>query len=135
MDDKWRTAACSSCGGFGLVNAPTAWYGFYECKDCGESGTVWLRPKGHAFQYPGGPALGWYSEEAYKKGKPMMPYEWHAWSASDEEIDNFIVDRMGSFDQDLNRVICMCGFGGTLREHQIHAEKMEKQFILEHKNV
>jgi hypothetical protein len=131
MDDKWRTATCGICRGYGITWNPEAWDGTEECI-C-NNGIVWLRPKGHAFAYPGGPALGWWGKEDYEKGKPMMPYEWHSWSASDEEIEKFILDwTTGSFDQDLNQVLCMCGFEGSLREHQAHAEEAEKQFILEH---
>lgn len=131
MDDKWRTTKCSSCSGYGLISAPMSWYGFYECNNCGESGVVWLRPKGHAFQYPGGPACGMWTPEEYEKAKPEMPYHWHAWANSEEEIDNFITDRMGSFDENLNTVTCMCGFIGTIKEHDTHAKEAEEQFILE----
>jgi hypothetical protein len=135
VDDKWRTLTCPICRGYGLVSEPMAWYGFNECDNCEESGTVWLRPKGHSFQYPGGPATGYWGPEYYERGKPVMPYDWHAWSASDAEIEKFVTDRSGSFDQDLNRVLCECGFEGSIREHQVHANEAEKQFILEHQNA
>jgi hypothetical protein len=132
MDDKWRTITCGICRSYGITWNPEAWDGTEEC-DC-NNGTVWLRPKGHAFSYPGGPAIGWWGEDDYKKGKPVMPYDWHAWSASDAEIEKFILDRSGTFDQDLNMVICECGFKGSIRQHQAHAEEAERQFILEHRS-
>ena len=134
MDDKWRTISCPHCGGHGVTWNPESWFGVEECNECGESGRLWIRPLGHLFQYPGGPGAGMWDEKAYAEGTPMMPYEWHAWSASDEEINKFIVNSYtGSFDEDLNKVVCTCGFEGTLREHQAHAEEAERQFILEHK--
>lgn len=129
MDDKWRILSCPICRGYGIVSAPMAWFGFTECDNCGESGTIWLRPKGHSFAYPGGPATGMWGIEYYKKGTPQMPYEWHCWTNSDKEVDDFIVDRSGSFDQDLNIVTCACGFTGSLRKHEEHAEEERIKFV------
>ena len=53
-DDKWRYIKCDCCAG-------TMWGGEYptECSDCEGSGVeAWIRPSGHMFKYPGGPAKG-----------------------------------------------------------------------------
>lgn len=131
MDDKWRTMTCPICRGYGMTGNPEAWYGYDDC-DC-NYGTIWLRPKGYAFQYPGGPACGMWTEEYYKKAKPEMPWDWHAWDHTEKEIDNFILDRNASFDENLNIVNCACKqFTGTIKEHGIHVEEMTQQFIAEH---
>lgn len=41
----------------------------FECGDCGGVGRLWIRPSGHLFQYPGGPAAGIWSEEKYEEAK------------------------------------------------------------------
>jgi hypothetical protein len=70
-----------------------------------------------------------WSEGAYKKGTPQMPYTRHAWTETDAEIDKFILDNSGSLDQDLNTVHCACGFTGTIRQHGEHEEKMRTEFV------
>lgn len=128
MDDKWRTLTCPMCRGYGLLSAPMAWYGFEECDSCGETGRIWLRPKGHSFEYPGGPATGMWGKDYYDRGMPQMPYEWHCWANSEKEVEEFIIDRNGSFDENLNQVTCSCGFKGSIKEHEIHAKEKEKEF-------
>ena len=131
MDDKWRTLTCPMCRGYGLLSAPMAWYGFTECDYCGESGTIWLRPKGHSFEYPGGPATGMWEPEYYERGTPQMPYQWHAWLDTEEEIEKFVLDRNAGFDENLNTVHCACGFVGTIKEHKIHSEEERVKFVEE----
>ena len=62
MDKKWRVAACGCCNGL-------EWGGDSprECTSCGGTGSVWIRPSGHVFLYPGGPALGRWSTQDYAK--------------------------------------------------------------------
>lgn len=132
MDDRWRIISCPTCGGHGVKWNPESWFGVEECYECGGSGELWIRPKGHLFLYPGGPAIGMWDEKAYAEGTPQMPYEWHSWSNPDDEVDEFILDRSGSFDKDENIIRCNCGFMGTIREHEAHAEAARKQFVLEH---
>lgn len=75
MDNKWRTTQCPNCGGHGVVSD----YGFSgrdflgpkECEDCWGSGKLWIRPTGHCFAYPGGPARGMWSKEQYAKSTPV----------------------------------------------------------------
>ena len=131
MDGKWRTFTCRICRGYGMIGNPEAWYGYDDCDNC-NYGTVWIRPKGHAFQYPGGPACGMWGEEEYKKAIPVMPFDWHSWTQTESEIENFVIDRFGAFDEDLNTVTCSCGFEGSIKEHDIHAEQKEQEFISEH---
>ena len=57
-DGKWRTISCICDAGTehrltlgGYIEVPCEW--------C-ENGTIFLRPSGHAFSYPGGKALGSY---------------------------------------------------------------------------
>jgi hypothetical protein len=59
----WRLAECGSCRGYGLVsNCSTGEP--QDCRTCEGTGRVWIRPTGHVFQWPGGPALGrWYTED------------------------------------------------------------------------
>ena len=65
MDDKWRTVKCLDCNGHGMyLNAggePS------ECITCDMSGVNWIRPSGHMFRWPGGPALGKASAEEYEQ--------------------------------------------------------------------
>ncbi len=129
MDDKWRTISCGACGGYGRTWNPMAWDGVVEC-DCNE-GIVWIRPGGHTFEYPGGRATGKESKEAYEKGTPQMPWDWHTWNHTNEEIENFPLDRNGTFEGSFP-IECTCGWHGTISEHEIHAEEMKQQFIAEH---
>jgi len=68
MDDKWRITRCPSCGSSGLKW--NDWSGAEECNDCGGSGRLWIRPTGHTFMYPGGPARGMWSKEEYERSTP-----------------------------------------------------------------
>ncbi len=134
MDDKWRTISCGVCRGYGMKWNPEAWDGIDYC-DCTE-GIIWIRPGGHTFEYPGGKATGIHSKEAYEKGTPQMPWDWHSWDHTEEEIDNFILDRNAGFDENLNIVNCTCKkFTGTIKEHDEHAEEMKQQFIAERRSV
>lgn len=72
MDGNWRVMDCPSCRGYGMIWVGDAsWDGIAEC-DCG-NGNIYLRPTGHGFQYPGGPANGFWGKEYYEKAKPYMP--------------------------------------------------------------
>ena len=65
-DDKWRTKICNVC--YGGVEFYSTLDGIEErtCWCCGGYGQFFLRPSGHAFAYPGGPALGRWSKEDYE---------------------------------------------------------------------
>lgn len=67
MKPGWRTVDCSRCVR-GLID--TYVDGPRECPDCGGDGELWIRPTGHLFMYPGGPARGQWSKEAYLSGCP-----------------------------------------------------------------
>jgi hypothetical protein len=56
----WRTETCHSCRGYGVVSVYSAqdFEGAGPCKRCGESGRVWVSPKGRRAHYPGGPFCG-----------------------------------------------------------------------------
>ena len=43
-----------------------------ECDDCGGSGSIFIRPSGHTFQYPGGPASGSCPAGLYDLAKPYV---------------------------------------------------------------
>lgn len=66
MDNKWRLAPCGCCAGI-------EWGGDYpqECRTCGGGGFVYIRPSGHVFQYPGGPALGQWTQKDYTNSQPV----------------------------------------------------------------
>lgn len=128
MDDKWRITICGQCC------AGIKWSfgdeGPIEC-DCG-GGVIYLRPKGHAFAWPGGPAVGWYSEERYEKGKPVMPWHWHDWKETEDEIAALPIDQFGSIDK-ASIVHCTCGWEGTIADNDTHVKEMETEFINSHK--
>jgi len=65
MDNLWRTMKCHCCNGI-------KWGGDSpeECDDCKGGGGIYIRPSGHAFLYPGGPALGMWGADEYEKAKP-----------------------------------------------------------------
>jgi len=75
-DDKWRTVSCGCCAGL-------EWVGDYprECRRCGGGGTLFIRPKGHLFQYPGGPAAGIGMPEEYAQATPCV------WTTEGGETD------------------------------------------------
>ena len=131
MDDKWRKTSCSSC-----YNGMKWSYTYdepIECSDCAGSGSVYIRPTGHCFMWPGGPALGMWSKEEYKKAIPEMPFDLHVWDASEEEIDSFDLDRHGNFLSS-QPVRCICGLQTTIGGHEIHTKEMEKLWIEEHRD-
>ena len=70
MDNLWRTTPCPACDGFGIFWSLPA-DGDGECLECNGSGNWWIRPSGHLFQYPGGPALGMATIEIYNAGKEV----------------------------------------------------------------
>lgn len=76
MDNKWRSFKCSSCNGTGVVSV----YSFSDfegpgpCNDCGETGRIFIRPSGHTFAYPGGPATGMRSKKQYEEATPVKVY-------------------------------------------------------------
>jgi hypothetical protein len=75
MDDLWRTITCWECRGYGVVSVYSAndFEGPGECGTCDGSGAVFVRPGGHCFHYPGGPACGMVSPEWYQRGEPYRP--------------------------------------------------------------
>jgi hypothetical protein len=130
MDNKWRVISCASCRN-GMY-----WSYTYdepeECRNCGGSGQIYIRPKGHCFQYPGGPATGMWSAEKYQEGTPVMPYDFHAWANTEDEVDHFPVDRIGNY-LPTQIIVCTCGLSMTIAEHDVHVKKMEQEWIGEHK--
>jgi len=75
MDSKWRYIYC------GICQAGEYWvdslYGPYSitCPYCHGWHKIYLRPSGHAFAYPGGPAIGRYSSVEYEAGY-IDPVPW-----------------------------------------------------------
>lgn len=129
MDDKWRIVSCTMC------YAGTKWSfgdeGPVECSCSG--GVVYLRPKGHAFAWPGGPAIGWWTKEEYDSGTPVMPWDWHTWTETDEDLDRFEFNFQTADYAEHNIVHCSCGWQGTIAENKNHVELMEEEFIRTHK--
>ena len=74
MDNKWRVFTCPTCSGSGVVSVYSAYdfEGPGPCNDCGESGRIFIRPSGHCFAYPGGPAAGMWSKDKYQQSKPYV---------------------------------------------------------------
>ena len=72
IDDRWRTLPCSPCGGHGVVPVYSAFdfEGPGECSSCGGMGRVFIRPSGHLFLWPGGPAAGKTDASEYEQGAP-----------------------------------------------------------------
>ena len=72
MKPDWRTIQCHGCGGHGVV----AVYSYYDfegadfCDVCGGAGYVFIRPTGHLFLHPGGPACGMGTPTDYQRGTP-----------------------------------------------------------------
>jgi hypothetical protein len=127
LDTKWRKANCGLCVSgikFSAGAEPD------EC-DCG-GGIVYLRPKGHAFAWPGGPACGWWDEKEYEAATPVMPFDWHYWKETDDEIAAMSLTRMGDLEKS-NIIHCICGFIGTIGEDEIHRYNAEQAFIAEHR--
>ena len=56
----WRRKTCGNCRGYGVVSVYSAYdfEGAGPCNSCGESGSVWVSPKGRHVVYPGGPFCG-----------------------------------------------------------------------------
>lgn len=70
---KWRVTKCGTCRGYGVVSRYVGgdFDGPGECPECEGGGTIYLRPTGHAFLYPGGPARGIYSPAEYDAAVPF----------------------------------------------------------------
>jgi len=64
MDNKWRTVKCPKCGGYGVRMRGDSLP--FECGDC-NSGVLYIRPSGHTFLWPGGPATGMWSADKYHR--------------------------------------------------------------------
>lgn len=72
MDDKWRKFDCTACNGYGMIWVGDAsWDGTADCSCL--NGWIYIRPTGHTFLYPGGPANGFYGKEYYEKAEPYLP--------------------------------------------------------------
>jgi hypothetical protein len=54
MDDKWRVVKCCCISGMKPGSLPPG----EECDHCMGGGVYFIRPGGHTFMYPGGPATG-----------------------------------------------------------------------------
>lgn len=124
MDENWRTMTCYLCNGTGLktgLSRDDA--GTCDCYQ----GVIWLRPKGHMFKYPGGPADGVGPEEWYEKGTPKMPWEWHALDEKKNDFDSFDTEDGGDWCN-CNQVVCNCGWTGGYKDHDIHWKLEEKMF-------
>ena len=63
MDNKWSEFQCGSCR-----RGLTSWG--RECPYCNQ-GWVYIRPSGHLFAYPGGPALGKTGSDQYMRATPV----------------------------------------------------------------
>jgi DnaJ-class molecular chaperone len=76
MKADWRTLPCPRCGGHGLVSVYTMGGGDFvgagECNTCSGSGQLWIRPSGHTFSYPSGPAQGMWSKQKYLEATPVV---------------------------------------------------------------
>ena len=108
-------------------------YGDEGPTDCDCSGgVIYLRPKGHAFEWPGGPACGWWSEKEYESATPVMPLDWHVWTETDDQVYEMKLTSMGDLDPS-NIVHCSCGFVGTIAEEEIHVQEQQAAFIAEHR--
>lgn len=74
MDDKWRTIPCCCISGMKPGSLPPG----EECDHCMGNMIMWIRPGGHTFLYPGGPATGYQGKIAgpkeYAAGKPEPPW-------------------------------------------------------------
>jgi hypothetical protein len=128
VDDKWRTIGCSCSNGIRW-----SYYedGPDECRDCIGGGQIYIRPKGHLFQYPGGPAMGIASSAEYRRGTPVMPFEWHCWADPESYIEELPIDDTGSFMQD-SIVHCSCGIAMTIAQHDMHCSGMKLKFRESH---
>lgn len=99
IDDKWRTYTCTLCRGYGMIwVGDAAWDGIAEC-DCG-NGTIYIRPTGHTFAWPGGPANGRDTKEQYEKATPYLPTCEHGVifvnDANCQECSNEFIKEFGS---------------------------------------
>lgn len=124
MDTLWRAFTCPFC------SAGIKWSygdeGPVEC-DCA-GGVIYIRPGGHTFAWPGGPASGMWSKERYDKATPVMPFEWHDWAETNEQIEQFPLDRFGGIDKS-TPIHCKCGWEGTIEQHDVHVDLMKEQFV------
>lgn len=88
MDNKWRTISCGCDGGIEWRLTLGGYYD-YTCSGCKGSGTIYLRPSGHAFSYPGGPAVGSYTSVAYETAEPVE--SWDDEIAREKRVQDFIL--------------------------------------------
>jgi hypothetical protein len=65
IDSKWRRLRCGCIGGMIPGVEPPG----QEC-NCYD-GWLYVRPSGHAFAYPGGPALGSVGHDDYERATPL----------------------------------------------------------------
>lgn len=70
MDHKWRTISCNACIGGIKMTAGTE---VVEC-DC-SGGLFYVRPSGHLFSYPGGPARGRVSPARWNTARALESAE------------------------------------------------------------
>ncbi len=69
MDGLWRYYGC-------WCNAGQVWVATLggpevdTCRSCGGSGRIFIRPTGHEFAWPGGPALGMSPPSRYETATP-----------------------------------------------------------------
>ena len=64
IDDKWRVISCVCYAGLRMGrDEPT------ECTDCNGSARIFIRPSGHLFAWPGGPAVGRTSPQEYERAE------------------------------------------------------------------
>jgi hypothetical protein len=54
-DGRWRVMKCCCIAGMKPGSLPPG----EECDHCMGNGLMWIRPTGHTFLYPGGPATGY----------------------------------------------------------------------------
>ena len=69
IDDKWRTIQCYHCDGHGMY---AGWGGEIAEGYLCSQGRIFIRPTGHLFQYPSGPARGMTTKDAYLKGERVL---------------------------------------------------------------
>jgi hypothetical protein len=92
VDNKWRVLSCWCGGGFIWSYASES---AEEHDACGGTGKIYIRPKGHTFQYPGGPASGRMTKEDYEEATPLGTYfkesmrNYHFQAMRQQEIESF----------------------------------------------
>lgn len=131
MDDKWRIISCPCC-----TNGMYWSYTYDEpadCRNCEGSGRLYIRPTGHLFQYPGGPAAGMWDKEKYENAIPVMPFFLHDWDHATEEVDSWPIGEDGDLLPS-QQISCMCGQIETFKTFINHRNKMEQEWIESHKS-